>query len=87
VPFLAAARDGDFEKLLELLDPDVVLRARLGPLAGGLREVRGAAEVARQALAYSRIGLVMQRRGRGSSFPCSCRRATPIRRRSCCRRR
>jgi RNA polymerase sigma-70 factor, ECF subfamily len=57
--FLAAARDGDFEALLEVLDPDVVLRADLGPLAGGLREVRGAAQVARQALAYSQLGLVM----------------------------
>src|SRR5262249_38807841 len=28
--FLAAARDGDFEALLELLDPDVVLRADFG---------------------------------------------------------
>src|SRR5918999_471610 len=43
--FLAAARDGDFDRLLAVLDPDVVLRADLGPLAGGLREARGAAEV------------------------------------------
>jgi RNA polymerase sigma-70 factor, ECF subfamily len=57
--FLAAARDGDFEALLEVLDPDVVLRADLGPLAGGLSEVRGAEQVARQALAYSQLGLVM----------------------------
>src|SRR5688500_4276428 len=53
--FLAASRDGDFEALLEVLDPDVVLRADLGPLpAGGSREVRGAASVAGQALGYSR---------------------------------
>jgi hypothetical protein len=58
--FLAAARDGDFEALIEVLDPDVVLRADLGPLAGGSREVRGAAAVAGQALAYSRVGLVMR---------------------------
>src|ERR671916_259972 len=45
--FLAAAREGDFEALLEVLDPDVVLRADLGPLpTGGSREVRGAASVA-----------------------------------------
>jgi RNA polymerase sigma factor (sigma-70 family) len=57
--FLAAAREGDFEALLEVLDPDVVLRADLGPLpAGGSREVRGAAKVAGQALFYSRLGLV-----------------------------
>jgi hypothetical protein len=58
--FLAAARDGDFEALVEVLDPDVVLRADLGPLAGGSREVRGAAAVAGQALACSRLGLVMR---------------------------
>jgi RNA polymerase sigma factor (sigma-70 family) len=56
--FLAAARDGDFEALLNVLDPDVVLRVDLGP-AGGSREVRGARAVAGQALFYSRLGLVM----------------------------
>jgi RNA polymerase sigma factor (sigma-70 family) len=56
--FLAAARDGDFQALLEVLDPDVVLRADLGP-AGGSRQVRGARAVAGQALFYSRLGLVM----------------------------
>ena len=55
--FLAAAREGDFEGLLEVLDPDVVLRADLGP-AGGSRELRGARAVAGQALFYSRLGLV-----------------------------
>jgi RNA polymerase sigma factor (sigma-70 family) len=57
--FLAASRDGDFEALLEVLDPDVVLRADFGP-AGGSREVRGARAVAGQALFYSRLGLVLQ---------------------------
>jgi RNA polymerase sigma factor (sigma-70 family) len=55
--FLAAAREGDFEGLLEVLDPDVVLRVDLGP-AGESREVRGARMVAGQALFYSRLGLV-----------------------------
>jgi RNA polymerase sigma factor (sigma-70 family) len=55
--FLAAAREGDFEGLLEVLDPDVVLRVDLGP-AGESREVRGARMVAGQALFYSRMGLV-----------------------------
>jgi RNA polymerase sigma-70 factor (ECF subfamily) len=55
--FLAAARDGDFHRLVAVLDPDVVLRADLGP-PGGFREVRGAAAVAGQALDYSQIGLV-----------------------------
>jgi RNA polymerase sigma factor (sigma-70 family) len=57
--FMAAARDGDFDALVAVLAPDVVLRADLGP-AGGTREVRGAAAVAGQALTYSRLGLVVR---------------------------
>jgi RNA polymerase sigma factor (sigma-70 family) len=57
--FLAASRDGDFEALLAVLDPDVVLRADLGPLAGS-RELRGAAAVAGQAQTYARLGLDMR---------------------------
>jgi RNA polymerase sigma factor (sigma-70 family) len=55
--FFAAARQGDFERLLELLDPDVVLRADSGPLAGGLRKVRGAAAVAGQVVTFSQFVL------------------------------
>jgi RNA polymerase sigma factor (sigma-70 family) len=45
--FLAASRGGDFEALLAVLDPDVVLRAdRAAVLAGVSAEVRGAAVVA-----------------------------------------
>jgi RNA polymerase sigma factor (sigma-70 family) len=45
--FLAASREGDFEALVALLHPDVVLRAdRAAVQAGASREVRGAAEVA-----------------------------------------
>ncbi len=59
--FLAAAREGDFDRLVAVLDPDVVLRADLGPLAAGAsRVVRGAEAVARQALGYSQLGLLMQ---------------------------
>jgi RNA polymerase sigma factor (sigma-70 family) len=58
--FLAASRDGDFEALVAVLDPDVVLRADLGPLEGGTREVRGAEAVASQAIGYSRLGLVVK---------------------------
>ncbi len=54
-----AAREGDFAALVAVLDPDVVLRADFGPLAGGLRVVRGAEAVASQALTYSRLGLSM----------------------------
>jgi RNA polymerase sigma factor (sigma-70 family) len=57
--FLAAAREGDFEGLLELLGPDVVSRADFGR-EGGSREVRGARAVAGQALFYTRMGMVMQ---------------------------
>jgi RNA polymerase sigma factor (sigma-70 family) len=56
--FLAAARDGDFGRLVGVLDPDVVLRADLG--AAGSREVRGAAAVIGQAMFYSQLGLVMK---------------------------
>ena len=56
--FLAAARDGDFDRLVAALDPDVVLRADFG--AAGSREVRGAAAVAGQAEIYSRLGLDMK---------------------------
>jgi RNA polymerase sigma factor (sigma-70 family) len=57
--FLAAAREGDFEGLLEVLDPDVVLRRDIAPL-GGAGEVRGARAVAGQALAYTRFGALMR---------------------------
>ncbi|GJF31598.1 DNA-directed RNA polymerase sigma-70 factor [Kitasatospora sp. NE20-6] len=50
--FLAAARGGDFDALLAVLDPDVVLRADDGTAPGGLRVVRGAAAVASQALRF-----------------------------------
>ncbi len=56
--FLAAAREGDFDALVALLDPDVVLRADSGPaLPGATLEIRGAAEVAARALTYARLQL------------------------------
>jgi len=58
--FLAAGRDGDFERLVAVLDPDVVLRADLGA-AGGSRLVRGADAVAGQAVMYQRMGLDSRR--------------------------
>jgi RNA polymerase sigma-70 factor (ECF subfamily) len=46
--FLAAARDGEFDRLLALLDPDVVLSAdETAAQMGATQEIRGAAEVAR----------------------------------------
>jgi RNA polymerase sigma-70 factor, ECF subfamily len=54
--FLAAAREGDFDRLVAVLDPDVVLRVDFGP-TGGSQEVRGAEAVARQASLYGELGL------------------------------
>jgi RNA polymerase sigma factor (sigma-70 family) len=51
--FLAAARGGDFEALVAVLDPDVVLRADYGA-AGASKIVRGAQTVAGQAIVFSR---------------------------------
>jgi RNA polymerase sigma factor (sigma-70 family) len=56
--FLAAAREGDFDALVAVLDPDVVLRADFGH--GVTRELRGAEAVVSQAQVYSRIGLVIR---------------------------
>jgi RNA polymerase sigma-70 factor (ECF subfamily) len=45
--FLAASRNGDFEGLLAVLDPDVVFRAdQAAQRLGSLAEIRGAAAVA-----------------------------------------
>lgn len=60
--FMAAARDGDFDALLAVLDPDIVLRADEGavPVVGGSREVRGALAVATQARAFSKRRFLVQ---------------------------
>src|ERR687893_2054259 len=55
--FLAAARDGDFDALVAVLDPDIVERVDTG--SGTIVEVRGAENVARRAMvAASQHGLV-----------------------------
>ena len=51
--FLAAAREGDFDGLLAVLDPEVVRRADFGP--GRVDLVRGAEQVATQAQRFSRV--------------------------------
>jgi RNA polymerase sigma-70 factor (ECF subfamily) len=54
--FFAAAREGDFDALVAVLDPDVVLRTdggRSGPDAAIL--VRGALEVAGRALGFAHL--------------------------------
>jgi RNA polymerase sigma factor (sigma-70 family) len=59
--FLAASRGGDFEALLALLDPDVVLRADAGDATAEYagpavsKLVRGARAVVEQALLFSRM--------------------------------
>ncbi|MDB4959867.1 MAG: polymerase subunit sigma-70 [Myxococcales bacterium] len=57
--FVAAARDGDFHRLLAVLDPEVVLRGDGGTARSGMSvELRGADEVARRAHSFSRLGLL-----------------------------
>ena len=54
--FLAASREGDFEALVAVLDPDVVLRADGGAVRAGLsKELRGARAVAEQAFQFRRL--------------------------------
>jgi RNA polymerase sigma-70 factor (ECF subfamily) len=58
--FLAAGRDGDFDALVAVLDPDVVLRAD-GGMTGLSRHVKGAAAVAGQATMWAQAGLTIKR--------------------------
>jgi RNA polymerase sigma factor (sigma-70 family) len=53
--FLAAAREGDFDRLVAVLDPDVVVRQDFGP--GGRREIRGAEAVASEALLFGQLDI------------------------------
>src|SRR5262249_43100022 len=76
--FLAAAREGNLDALLAVLDPDVRARAdRSAAPPYTAQEARGAPEVARQALAFARwvrfarlalvnggVGIVVAPRGR-----------------------
>jgi len=50
--FFAAARDGDFDALVAVLDPDVVLRADEG---GATVEVHGARTVASRAMRFAQL--------------------------------
>ena len=63
--FLVASRQGDFDALLAVLDPDVVVRADQGAVPAGANgpvvpsgPVRGAANVARRAMVFAQIGLL-----------------------------
>jgi RNA polymerase sigma factor (sigma-70 family) len=57
--FIAAARDGDFDALVAVLDPEVVERIDTG--SGTLLEVRGAEEVASRAMSVSQLGIAVRR--------------------------
>lgn len=50
--FIAALRSRDFNALITILDPDLVVRADSGP-SGAPREVRGAEQWAKGAIAYA----------------------------------
>jgi RNA polymerase sigma factor (sigma-70 family) len=74
--FLAATREGDFEALVAVLDPDVVLRADRavvpvdaprevhGAPAVARRAARGRARAARPALVNGAVGVIVAPRGR-----------------------
>jgi RNA polymerase sigma-70 factor, ECF subfamily len=73
--FLAASRGGDFEGLLALLDPDVVVRAdaaavRLGDAAelrganAVAQKFKGRAQLARAVLVDGRVGVVVAPQGK-----------------------
>jgi RNA polymerase sigma-70 factor (ECF subfamily) len=58
--FMTAVSEGDFQGLVAVLDPDIVLRADGGVIAGLSRVVRGASAVASQAATFSKSGLSNQ---------------------------
>ena len=74
--FLAASRAGDFDALLAVLDPDVVLRADATAMRSGApveirgaetvatRAVRGGARAAQAALVDGAVGVIVAPRGR-----------------------
>jgi RNA polymerase sigma factor (sigma-70 family) len=54
--FIAAVRDGDFERLVSVLDPEIVLRSDGGKARPGfLRIVRGPEAVATEAMLFRRF--------------------------------
>ncbi|MEU6877768.1 RNA polymerase sigma factor SigJ [Streptomyces sp. NPDC046712] len=53
--FMAASQGGDFEGLLAVLDPDVLLRADCGKVSALSKVIRGAEAVVNQALTFARF--------------------------------
>jgi RNA polymerase sigma factor (sigma-70 family) len=58
--FLTALRSGDFDGLLAVLDPDVVVRVDVPARPGAPTEIRGASNWARGAVAFSRLARFVQ---------------------------
>src|SRR5205823_6588354 len=58
--FVAALRAGDFEGLLAVLDPDLVVRADMPVPSGAPTEIRGAAVWAKGAIAYGHLARLTQ---------------------------
>jgi RNA polymerase sigma-70 factor (ECF subfamily) len=58
--FLTALRAGDFEGLIAVLDPDVVVQTDIAGATGAPREVRGARNWAKGAVAFSRMAQAVQ---------------------------
>jgi hypothetical protein len=57
--FVTAVRDGDFERVVAILDPDVVLRVDSGAPAGP-HVVRGAPAVGQQAERFAKLGFASE---------------------------
>jgi hypothetical protein len=58
--FLAALRAGDFEGLLAVLDPDVMVRTDASDRSGTPIEIRGAVNWAKTVIAFSRLARFVQ---------------------------
>jgi RNA polymerase sigma-70 factor (ECF subfamily) len=68
--FVAAAREGEFETLVSLLDPDIVFRVDRGDLPGPpSRELRGAEKVAENAVTFGRPFFPYMRRSLVNGSP------------------
>lgn len=66
--FLAAARDGDFDALVAVLDPGIMVREDTG--SGKIAQFHGAESVARRAIHFAQLGLDVRRAvvNRGPGF-------------------
>ena len=58
--FFAAAREGNFGRLVAVLDPDVAEWVDVGLAAGGLLTMRGSENVASRALRYTQLAALVR---------------------------